>query len=97
VALAVPLPGVLAETAVHDQERPLRLVLGQRLGGLPVDLHVDEHGLVPALAVAGEGPVRGEPQIRDRGPAGEVLQLGIRYEPAGQGDTVHVRHGDSPP
>ena len=50
VALAFPLPGVLTEAAVDQQEVALRLVLRERLAGLPVHLHVDEQGLVPALA-----------------------------------------------
>src|SRR5437899_1020537 len=41
VALAVPLPGVLAEATVDQQEVALGLVLGDGLGGLPVDLDVD--------------------------------------------------------
>src|SRR5712692_6784449 len=92
MALAVPLPGVLAEAAVDDQERPLPLVLGDRLASLGIHLDIHEQGLLPPLAVARVRSVRGEPQVRDRRSAREILQLGLRGEPARQRDTVHVRH-----
>jgi len=96
VALAVPLPGVLAEAAVDEQEVALRLVLGQSFAGLAVDLYIHEQDLLPTLAVRREGPVRGESQVGDSSPAREVLQLGVGGEPAGQRRTIEVGHSRSP-
>src|SRR3989442_6891351 len=57
VALAIPLPGVLAEPPVDQQEVALGPVLGERFPRLAVDLDVHEQCLVTALAVAPEASV----------------------------------------
>src|SRR5262245_12839117 len=92
LALAVPLPGVLAQAAVDEQEVALRLVLGERLARLAVDLYVHEHRLVAALAVAREAAVRGQPQVGHGGAARQVLELGVGHEAARQRHAVEIGH-----
>ena len=56
MALAIPHPGVLAEAPVDDQERPLPLVLGDRLTSLAIHLDVHEQRLLVVADHVSFGP-----------------------------------------
>jgi hypothetical protein len=66
-------------------------VLGEHLGLVPEDLHVEEVRLVrPVAGVVLLAAVAGDAELEDRSSGREVAQLGVARQASHEGHTVDV-------